>query len=134
MTKDKKTNIVVISIISIVFLIIIIKNIKFIKDERIVLKNHKIGIGYINEYYEVGIESTRYVEYFFNVEEGLYNRTVQYSGDIDKCCIMPRKLCCNSQYWVIYFPDDPRKSLIDFTHEIQDIKNPQFPETLDNFE
>lgn len=103
------------------------------KTKQDILQHYDITKGQIVDYYIISVDITHYLEYKYNVDDIEYLRKINPVTHFDQC-ENNLNLCEDKLFWVIYDPDAPEKSLIDLTVEIQDIENPPFPETLDNFE
>ncbi|MBN1462046.1 MAG: hypothetical protein JW922_00010 [Paludibacteraceae bacterium] len=114
-------------IVIVVFNYIRINNIKDLK------RNYKVTVGYFYKYYEVADSGRPVVRYFYYVKGVRYYREV-YTNNNYKYCRSISFDCSNIRFWVLYSPEDPRKSLINLKMEIQGMEDPPFPKNLDDFE
>jgi hypothetical protein len=104
--------------------------------KNILLGDYAITKGFIHDVGKIEFSGPYYIEYRYHVNNKEYIRSgaSKHASKYYPRCIRSPKECRTTQFWVIYLKDDPRKSLADFSLEIQDIENPQFLENLDKFE
>ncbi len=103
-------------------------------DKKSVKNDYKVTIGWIVEVKDFGIGPNRYLTYSYTVNGKLYTREIDGpNGDFSECKD-DISLCKNKRFLVIYSPGNPKRSLIDLTREIQNIKNPELPEKLTMFQ
>ena len=101
------------------------------KEEKSdILDNYKSTKGYFIDYDKVGDTGTPYITYSYKVDNKVYKRQVYGTRKLEYCY---KKDCSEKMFWVIYSPQNPKKSLINLQMEIQGMKDPPFPETLKNF-
>lgn len=122
-----KLEIIIISVL--VILILVIRNV--VKDR--ILKNHIATEGQIIYYTVGGVDYNKILKYRYFVNEVEYFRTISPSIDLIQC-EDSINICSKKRFRVIYSPDNPAKSLIDLTIEIQNNAYPISPSTFQNFE
>ena len=109
-------------------------HVKRIVQANSIKKNYKVTKGKLLNFYNVGIENNTYARYFYIVGGKRFERKLNTGAELPMCCKKPTQKCCDNKYWVIYSLDNPEKSLIDFTREIQGVDSQEFLGSLENFE
>lgn len=131
--KIKYARITVYAFFAIIIASIVIYTLNEIRIKKMVLNNYKTTIAYVEDVGVVGIESNVFLTYSYIVNNVKYERTIQAPYEFEDCCEPKTNKCCTAKYWVIYSINKPDKSLINLTIDLQGIKNPIFPESLDYF-
>jgi hypothetical protein len=90
-------------------------------------------VAYEEGFYAEGDGRSSTIQYSYKVEGNRYSRKVDTALIFPGCKDVTWIACAQKRFWVIYSTEDPRKSLINFKVQIQDVKHPKFPETLDDF-
>jgi hypothetical protein len=104
------------------------------KDETFYIKQeYGKTIGKFYRYDAVGGTGTPYITYSYIVAGIKYFDQVGGGINYNYDFCYKNNNCRDKRFWVIYSIKDPSKSLINLTVELQDMENPPFPETLDNF-
>ena len=88
--------------------------------------------GYLKTW-TAGVWGTDYIECYYIVKGIKYTRSIKSHYYYNRCQHTPQN-CVGIRFWAIYLKDEPRNCIIDLSNEIQDIKEPKFPATLNNFE
>ncbi len=131
MNQKIKLNLIVFLVLAIMFFIYRqISN----KSNQTIKDNYEVTSGRIFNYFVVGAEAAKYLEYEYFVEEQRYTRKMNVNIPKFYKCNEDIAYCQGKLFWVIYSPNKPKRSLIDFTNEIQGVENPPFPETLEDFQ
>lgn len=99
-------------------------------DRDEVLNNYEFTEGKIERYYTIGVTSY-YLEYSYFVRDMKYTRTI--NSRAFKECVNNFEICEPKRFWVAYSRNHYSKSLINLSYEIQNIKKPDIPTSLDNF-
>jgi hypothetical protein len=105
---------------------------KYRANKKLIFEEYNTTKGWILDYDIIGDIRTKYLTYGYKVDSVYYERRVVCAQNYNEC-VEYTWLCDHIRFWVIYSTKDPSKSLIDLTLEIQDLKNPEFPEKLNNF-
>ncbi len=132
----KKTNIgkvIFYSIVGIGILSIILVNVQELNKNKYVRKDYKITKGFVKSVNDIGVESKSFLSYYYFVESRRYERTIRVSREFENCCDDKNNKCCTSIFWVIYSTKKHDRSLINISLDLQDIENPEFPESIANF-
>lgn len=112
--------------------IIIVVNVDTFKGIKDVKDNYAFTEGKIVRYFHIGAAAVMYVEYSYSVTGITYSRTL-----LDRHypeCERNLSLCEGKRFWVAYSKVNNDKSLINLNVEIQNIKDPMPPESLEGFE
>jgi len=128
----KNKNLPYLIIVIVLFLIIAKVGINQYKDRKIVLEDYQIDTAIMVDYYEVGDTRNAKVEYYFEIDNIPYIRTVSFNYYFPEC-VDDISACKDKRFWVIYSKKDPTKNLINLKIEIQDSLKHSFPEDLDDF-
>jgi hypothetical protein len=120
-------------VLLIILLIVIVLTSLYKKRNKEQLKSdYKVSVGSIVKFYPRGSDVPRRINYcYIAMDSTYYYRTIDVSYKFEICLNFEN--CRDKRYWVIYSPDNPENSLINLEIEIQGIKNPEFPEDLDDF-
>jgi hypothetical protein len=110
------------------------KIVEYYSDKAIVKNNYKLTIGKIVEYDEIGIEPKSFLTYSYTANGKLYKREICCPNKVYDGCAENIALCDKKRFVVLYSKSHPEKSLIDLTLEIQEVKNPKFPNSLSKFQ
>jgi len=73
------------------------------------------------------------VHYQFTVDGKQYTREMSTRIQVIACRDVRAVACEHATFWVIYATEDPAKSLIDLSRNIDGDANAKFPESLDAF-
>lgn len=103
-------------------------------DRIDVLRDYSKTKGWIYNYFTIGVEKSRGLEYEYYVNGSRYTRKITPSTNKFDFCEEDIDKCAHKEFWVIFSPENPHKSLIYLKMEIQGKENPPFPKTLDDFE
>jgi hypothetical protein len=121
----------------IVILIIYLRIAKDINHNKVV-EGFESTEGWITKYLDKDysdLSSGRTIRYSYEVNGKVYSRTVDTQEKLADCGNLEmKKGCTDKRFWVMYSKKDPSISLIKFSLEIQDIKNPEWPKNADGFQ
>jgi hypothetical protein len=98
-----------------------------------ILNDFDITKGKIVDFFIVGVENYRYIQYEFVVNNNKYRRKISINTKKYDLCTDNIENCSDKIFWVIYSPENPKKNMINLNMEIQGLDNPKFPDELDNF-
>lgn len=103
--------------------------------QSILEENFNITIGSLHHVGKNGNSGPYIIAYQFKVngKEYLRSEYSDYGGYYYSKCVGRMERCRDINFFVIYLPDDPEKSLADFSQVVPDIENPIFPKALENF-
>jgi len=130
--SNKKIVLGIVSFTLVILLILILLNKKAKESKNEIKNNYNVTVGYFLSYYELADSGTPIVEYYYFVNNKKYKGSVYTTTKYKDCKNSIR--CEGKRFWVIYSPENPKKSLVDLSQEIQGMKDPPFPKTLDSFE
>lgn len=97
------------------------------------MQNYDLAIGKIISYRSVGTMNNKHLTYNFHVNGASYSTKSSVPDQLFSRCEFDFSICSSKRFWVAYQKDDPSNSLINFYLEVQDIRNPKLPETLQDF-
>lgn len=75
----------------------------------------------------------RTITYAYKVGSRIYSRYVFTIERFNECEDTIGKECAEKRFWVIYSKKNPNKSLINLHLEIQGLKSPDFPTSIEDF-
>jgi hypothetical protein len=132
--KRLKLNYIQFFIYLAILIFAMVKISSYYSDKSVVLKDFMITEGKIIEYKVFGVGPNRYLTYEYIVDDRVYTREINGPNKRYDECSENHSLCENKKFIVIYSKNAPDKSLIDVTREIQEIRNPELPKTMRNFQ
>ena len=85
---------------------------------------------------QIGVDGMYFVKYSFKNEGNTYERiaTSRHAKTYYLQCTRSDEDCSSIKFWAIYLKDEPSKSLINLTYEIQNLNDPWRPTSFDFFE
>ena len=108
---------------------------KYIREVK---NDYSVTKGWILDYEETlnsDLGSRTSITYTYELEGKRYTREIYAAKQFSECYNGETigNACERKRFWVIYSKEDPSKSLINLQIDIQNIANPVFPETTDEF-
>ncbi len=98
-----------------------------------ILKNYQVTTGHIVKYSISGDADNRILVYSYSVHNKNYNREITPNVYYDECQ-QDIKMCENKKFHVIYSTNSHEMSLIDLTHEINEIDSVYVKNNIKKFE
>lgn len=119
---------------ALVFIITLIIVFTVRKNTReMILYDYEVSMGKIVNYMIYGIDRNHRLTFEYIVDGVKYSRKISPKRHFSSC-YKDIRYCSDKLFWIIYSPDNPKKSLINLKIEIQGMEDPPFPKNLDDFE